>query len=131
MALIRTNGITLTSQVQENISCLGNRMLLTRLLVNLISNAYRYGRENGHIEVKLEQKASELRLSVADDGIGIAPEEQEKIFRRFYQVDASRTGEGTGLGLSMVQQIAEFHGGTIEVESVPGKGSLFTIYMQL
>lgn len=131
MALIRTNGITLTSQVQENISCLGNRMLLTRLLVNLISNAYRYGRENGHIEVKLEQKASELRLSVADDGIGIAPEEQEKIFRRFYQVDASRTGEGTGLGLSMVQQIAEFHSGTIEVESVPGKGSLFTFSMQL
>lgn len=131
MILIRKSGITLTSQVQEDVICFGNHILLTRLLINLISNAYRYGKENGHIWVKLEKTASEVRLSVEDDGIGIAPEEQEKIFRRFYQVDSSRTGEGTGLGLSMVKQIAEFHGGTVTVESVPGKGSIFTFLMFL
>ena len=131
MALIRRKGITLTRQVQEGITCSGNQMLLTRLLVNLISNAYRYGKENGHILVKLEKNTGEIRLSVEDDGIGIAPEEQERIFRRFYQTDSSRTGEGTGLGLSMVRQIAEFHGGTVQVESVPGKGSIFTFLMFL
>ena len=131
MTLIKKHGITLTSQVQEKITFPGNQLLLTRLLINLISNAYRYGKENGHIWVKLEKIASEVRLSVEDDGIGIAPEEQEKIFRRFYQVDSSRTGEGTGLGLSMVKQIAEFHGGIVTVESVPGKGSIFTFLMFL
>ena len=131
MTLIRKHGITLTSQVQEEVDFPGNQLLLTRLLINLISNAYRYGKENGHIWVKLEKTASEVRLSVEDDGIGIAPEEQEKIFRRFYQADSSRTGEGTGLGLSMVKQIAEFHGGTVTVESVPGKGSIFTFLMFL
>ena len=131
MALIRKKGITLTRRVQEGITCSGNQMLLTRLLVNLISNAYRYGKENGHILVKLEKNTDEIRLSVEDDGIGIAPEEQERIFRRFYQTDSSRTGEGTGLGLSMVRQIAEFHGGTVQVESVPGKGSIFTFLMFL
>ena len=131
MALIRKKGITLTRQVQEEITCSGNQMLLTRLLVNLISNAYRYGKENGHILVKLEKNMDEIRLSVEDDGIGIAPEEQERIFRRFYQTDSSRTGEGTGLGLSMVRQIAEFHGGTVQVESVPEKGSIFTFLMFL
>lgn len=131
MTLIKKHGITLTSQVQEEITFPGNQLLLTRLLINLISNAYRYGKENGHIWVKLEKTASEVRLSVEDDGIGIAPEEQEKIFRRFYQIDSSRTGEGTGLGLSMVKQIAEFHGGTVTVESVPGKGSTFTFLMFL
>ena len=115
----------------SGITCSGNQMLLTRLLVNLISNAYRYGKENGHILVKLEKNTDEIRLSVEDDGIGIAPEEQERIFRRFYQTDSSRTGEGTGLGLSMVRQIAEFHGGTVQVESVPGKGSIFTFLMFL
>ena len=131
MTMIRKSGITLSSQVQEEVICYGNHILLTRLLINLISNAYRYGKENGHILVKLEKTASEIHLSVEDDGIGIVPEEQEKIFRRFYQADSSRTGEGTGLGLSMVKQIAEFHGGTVTVESIPGKGSIFTFLMFL
>lgn len=69
-------------------------------------------------------------LSVSDNGIGIAPEEQEKIFRRFYQVDSSRTGKGTGLGLSMVQEIARFHDGKISVKSEPGKGSIFTLTLK-
>ena len=67
-------------------------------------------------------------LSVSDDGAGIPPDQQEKIWQRFYQVDAARSGgEGTGLGLYMVRQIARLHGGTAEVESVPGQGSTFTV----
>ena len=63
--------------------------------------------------------------------IGISKEEQKHIFQRFYQVDPSRSGEGTGLGLSMVQQIAEFHNGTVTVKSAPGDGSIFTVLMFL
>ena len=67
----------------------------------------------------LAQDNGQIALSVADDGIGITPEEQDKIFRRFYQADPSRCGNGTGLGLSMAAEIAQFHGGSIRVESEP------------
>ena len=94
-----------------------------------VKEVYRYGRENGHIRVRLWQEDSSLVLSVADDGIGIARNEQEKIFRRFYQADASRGGEGTGLGLAMVYEIARFYHGTVTVESVVDQGSTFVVRM--
>ncbi|MCD8141747.1 MAG: HAMP domain-containing histidine kinase [Clostridiales bacterium] len=127
LALIQEKGITLTWEAAPAVTVNGNRELLSRLLVNLVSNAYRYGTESGHIRVALRDGADALTLSVADDGIGIAAEEQEKIFDRFYQADASRSGAGSGLGLSMVAQIAQFHGGTVTVESAPGVGSTFTL----
>ena len=127
MALIRENEITLTWNVAESISVNGNYELLTRLLVNLIGNAYRYGKPNGHTMVNLTRTKDAILLSVTDDGIGIPEEQQEKIFQRFYQVDSSRSNEGTGLGLSMVQEIARFHGGTVAVRSTPGEGSTFTL----
>ena len=135
--LIHQQGIQLTADIQPEINIYGNPQLLSRLVTNLISNAYRYGKENGHILVRLHLNntgASEhrsLSLSVEDDGIGISKEEQKHIFQRFYQVDPSRSGEGTGLGLSMVQQIAEFHNGTVTVKSTPGNGSIFTVLMFL
>lgn len=129
MALIRENGITLEYEVEENLQFNGNRELLSRLLMNLISNAYRYGNENGHIHVSLKHEEDEVTLSVSDDGIGIAKEEQSKIFHRFYQIDNSRTGVGTGLGLSIVYEIAKLHGGQISVESELEKGSTFTLHL--
>ncbi len=125
MALIQERGITLGWEVQENIIYNGNPVLLTRLLTNLVSNAYRYGKEHGHIQVTLRRKEKEIELAVSDDGIGIAIEEQQKIFRRFYQADQSRSNSGTGLGLSMVYEIAQIHGGEIDVESTLGQGSTF------
>nr|WP_318685438.1 HAMP domain-containing sensor histidine kinase [uncultured Acetatifactor sp.] len=125
MALVQRRGILLESEIQSGISAEGNRSLLTRLVVNLISNAYRYGKENGHIWVRLKEDEQQIRLTVSDDGIGIAKEDQEKIFSRFYQVDVSRTGRGSGLGLSMVRQIAQFHGGEVSVVSTLGQGSTF------
>lgn len=103
MALIRQQGIQLTADIQPEINIYGNPQLLSRLVTNLISNAYRYGKENGHILVRLHSNdtgASERRslsLSVEDDGIGISKEEQKHIFQRFYQVDPSRSGAGTVL----------------------------------
>ena len=129
MALIRENNITLTFEADANVKFQGNRELLSRLLTNLINNAYRYGNENGHIHVRLKSSGHEISLSVSDDGIGIAKEEQPKIFRRFYQIDSSRTSAGTGLGLSMVYEIAQFHNGEIKVESESGKGATFTLIL--
>lgn len=126
MALLREKNITMTWLLQPEVLIAGNPELLSRLLGNLISNAYRYGRENGHISVTVSRRENTAVLSVADDGIGIPQDAQEKIFRRFYQMDASRTGGGTGLGLSMVQEIARLHGAVVRVESEPGQGSTFT-----
>lgn len=129
MALMKENGITLTCHTDAHVLVHGNRELLTRLIANLISNAYRYGKANGHIHVTLQSGTDNVTLSVADDGIGIAKEEQDKIFHRFYQSDTSRSGTGFGLGLSMVYEIAQFHGGSVTVESEPGVGSTFTLFL--
>lgn len=127
MALIGEKGITLRYDTGDRIGFCGDRELLTRMLTNLITNAYRYGKENGRIWVCLKKENGEIDLTVQDDGIGIAKEEQQKIFRRFYQADASRAGAGMGLGLAMAQEIARFHGGKITVESTPGEGSVFKV----
>lgn len=127
MALIWEKEITLQYEAEDMIEFCGNQELLTRLLTNLISNAYRYGKEQGHIWVHLQKANGEILLTVRDDGIGIAKEEQEKIFQRFYQTDSSRANAGMGLGLSMAQEIARFHRGEITVESTPDVGSTFQV----
>ncbi|MCD7820147.1 MAG: HAMP domain-containing histidine kinase [Lachnospiraceae bacterium] len=130
MALIREKEIALTCEVEPDVYCLGNRELLTRLLNNLISNAYRYGKENGQIRVTLTtDKDGKITLSVQDDGIGIAAEDLPHIFNRFYQADGSRSSGGSGLGLAMAQEIAVFHEGQISVDSAPGAGSIFSVHL--
>lgn len=82
------------------------------MFVNLLQNAYKYSKENGHIDVSLKETGTGIILTVADDGIGIEPEELPKIWNRFYRVDKSRRFvRGTGLGLAMVQQIVKVCGG--------------------
>ena len=129
LSMLKEKEITLTCGCEPGVTVKGNRELLVRLLRNLIHNAYRYGKENGHILVALIRAGERVELSVTDDGIGIAKEEQEKIFRRFYQVDTARSSRGTGLGLSMVREIAWLHGGEVKVESEPGVGSTFTVVL--
>lgn len=125
MELVLERGITLQREITPGIMVKGNSMLLGRLLENLISNACRYGKENGHIRVTLQREQNGVRLCVEDDGIGIAKEQQEKIWKRFYQADPSRSGQGAGLGLAMVKSIAAVHKGTVSVESFPDRGSKF------
>lgn len=127
MAMIKENGIKVSWDVQDGIYFNGSYELLSRLLSNLISNAYRYGKSEGHTNVSLKQKDNKILLSVCDDGIGIEPDKLNKIFDRFYQADSSRSGKGTGLGLSMVREIAKFHNGKISVKSKLGEGSTFTL----
>ncbi len=129
-AKIGENGITLYKEIPPDIHAMVDRTLFTRLLFNLIGNAYQYGRENGRISVRLDRQGDNIRLSVADDGIGISSEHLDHIWRRFYQADPARTARESGsmgLGLSMVDKIANIHGGDVSVESVVGKGSKFTV----
>lgn len=126
--MIAPEGVVLTCDAPENVEARMDVILMTRLLNNLISNAFRYGSDSGHVRVTVRRTGSCAVLSVSDDGAGIPPDQQEKIWQRFYQVDAARSGgEGTGLGLYMVRQIARLHGGTAAVESAPGQGSTFTV----
>lgn len=119
--------MTLHTDVQPDVTAVFDVTLVSRLLQNLLSNAMRYGRKNGNIWVTLRSLNGEVLLSVRDDGPGMAPDQLDKIFTRFYQVDPSRSGSGgTGLGLTMVRQIARLHGGDVTVESTQGLGSCFT-----
>ncbi|MHB8869160.1 MAG: sensor histidine kinase [Thermoleophilia bacterium] len=98
---------------------------ITWVLTNLISNSLRYVPEGGHIWISGRQMGRHVHLSVRDDGPGIPPEYQSKIFRKFVQVEGRETA-GTGLGLAICREIVRAHGGTIWVESTPGQGSNFT-----
>lgn len=127
MALIGEKGITLSFDIEPKIYVDGNFELLSRLTVNLISNAYRYGKENGTILVTLKKEKDGAVLSVKDNGIGIEKSELEKIWNRFYRADSSRNSGGTGLGLSFVKEIAEIHNATVSVQSEKEKGSVFSV----
>lgn len=130
-AHLAPEGTTLAVHTQPDLLVNGDVTLLSRLLANLISNAYRYGKPNGHVWVDLRREGRWAVLAVRDDGIGIAPEDREHIFQRFYQVDAARGKDGSGLGLFMVQQAARLHGGSVTVDSRIGEGSTFIVRLPL
>ncbi|HEY8498430.1 MAG TPA: HAMP domain-containing sensor histidine kinase, partial [Limnochordales bacterium] len=114
----------------EPVPVMGDADRLRELLVILLDNAIRYTPAGGEIRVGLRHTpGQEVALSVADTGIGIAPEDLPHIFERFYRADKarSRATGGTGLGLAIARWIVEAHGGRIEVESQPGRGSRFTV----
>jgi signal transduction histidine kinase len=102
---------------------------LTMALINLLDNAIKYSAVAPRIEIRVSSDGDSVTFAVSDNGIGIAPEHQRRIFRRFYRVDQrlSRQTSGVGLGLSIVELIAHGHGGTVKVASEPGQGSTFTI----
>jgi two-component system phosphate regulon sensor histidine kinase PhoR len=107
---------------------MGNAEELRSAFGNLASNAVRYSPDGGKIELKWERGASDLRFSVADQGIGISPEHISRLTERFYRVDKSRSREtqGTGLGLAIVKHVLLRHGGRLSITSEPDKGSTFT-----
>ncbi len=120
----------LTLAVSTGVFIQANTELLGRLIRNLVENALKYSDENGHVWLNVFSNETEALLTVRDNGIGISPDNQEKIWQRFYQVDSARSNdEGSGLGLSMVKQIAELHGGYMTLESESGKGSTFVLHL--
>ena len=117
------------SDLAENISVVGNYDQLTTAVTNLIENAIIYSEPSQQIGIALRLRGDFSEIVVTDSGVGIALEDQVRIFERFYRVDPSRSREtgGTGLGLAIVKHIALNHGGEISVFSKPGLGSTFTL----
>ena len=113
---------------EENIVVKGNATMLEQLFTNLIDNAFKFSPVDKSIEISIQKKRQHAEISVQDHGIGIAKDEQQKIFDRFYRVDTSRTQtKGYGLGLSLAKTIVEVHEGSITLHSEPGKGSMFVV----
>jgi signal transduction histidine kinase len=131
---IEQQGFEFEQNIDSNIPTMHvDREAIARALVNLVNNALKYSDDEKFICVKLYRANGSLKLEVADRGIGITRREQAKIFEKFY-----RTGDplvhntrGSGLGLSLVRHITHAHGGEVEVESTPGKGSKFTVSLPL
>ena len=110
-----------------------DREAIARSLLNLVNNALKYAKDNKYIGVNLYRANGSVKLEVCDHGIGISPEEQEKIFEKFYRCGDPLVHniKGSGLGLSLVRHIARAHGGDVTVQSAPEKGSKFTIALPI
>lgn len=118
----------ISTAIEPDIYANFNPSLMSSLIQNLLENARKYGKANGHINISLKRGNSLASLSVADDGIGIPQDELSKVWQRFWQAKQARSAaQGAGLGLSLVRQIARFHGGDASVESQPDIGSTFTV----
>lgn len=110
-----------------------DKTMLDELMYNLVDNSIKYNIENGSVTMKIFEKNADgtdyIYISVCDTGIGISEKHQQRIFERFYRVDSSRSKQsgGTGLGLAIVKHIAEFHGGTVNIQSTEGKGTTITV----
>jgi two-component system phosphate regulon sensor histidine kinase PhoR len=109
----------------------GNKRMIDELLYNLIENGIKYNKPGGEVAVSISSGGGFCRISVADTGIGISQELQQRVFERFYRVDKSRSKRtgGTGLGLSIVKHIVEYHKGRIELESREGVGTKINCYI--
>jgi two-component system OmpR family sensor kinase len=112
---------------------LGDELRLRELLLNLVENAVKYSHQDGKVEIALINDDRQAHLSVTDQGVGIGPGDQQRIFDRFFRTDVARahTKKGTGLGLAICAWIAEAHKGRIEVKSEIGQGSTFTVILPL
>ena len=105
--------------------------LVRQILVNLVDNAIKYSSRGDRIEVLVSDETTQVRVAVVDEGIGIPPSEQERIFEKFYRVDPEMmTGiGGSGLGLYISREIAQQMGGSLTMRSAPGRGSTFILQL--
>jgi two-component system phosphate regulon sensor histidine kinase PhoR len=123
---------SLTTEIDPDINAKVDPEKFRQVFTNLLSNAIKYSGESRKIIVRLFKKVEEVIIEFEDEGIGINPDDQTKIFEPFYRVEQQESGEitGTGLGLTVVKEIVEAHNGEISVTSVIGKGSKFTVTLR-
>ena len=126
--LAEKNNVVIKADAPSGVIVLGDHELLVTAIKNLIENAINYSSEGSQVGIGLRHKYGVAAIAVADNGVGIAPEHQERIFERFYRADASRSRNtgGTGLGLAIVKHVALKHRGDVQLSSTPGVGSTFT-----
>jgi signal transduction histidine kinase len=138
LALVRERagraGLTLEVEIDPALGALeGDERKFKQIMLNLLSNAVKFSPPGGAVRMFARHAGNFFEVSVADTGTGIAPEDQEAIFEAFRQVgaDVVRKREGTGLGLALARRFVELHGGSIRVDSEPGRGSVFTISLPI
>lgn len=126
----QTKGVTLNVSGSSACVC-GVQSILSEVLYNLVDNSIKYNKDNGKIDVKVQDGSEEVTVSVSDTGIGIGAADRERVFERFYRADKSHSKEigGTGLGLSIVKHGVLFHKGRVELESEPGVGTTITFVL--
>ena len=130
----QSHGIKLALEVAPDLDTMvADERKVKQVVVNLLANAVKFTPDGGTVSLRATRLNGQVRLSVRDTGIGIAMEDQERIFEEFQQAShqGERSREGTGLGLTLTKRMVELHGGTITVESAPGKGSTFTVALPL
>lgn len=126
----QTKGVTLNVSGSSACVC-GVQSILSEVLYNLVDNSIKYNKDNGKVDVKVQDGSEEVTVSVSDTGIGIGAADRERVFERFYRADKSHSKEigGTGLGLSIVKHGVLFHKGRVELESEPGVGTTITFIL--
>lgn len=126
----QTKGVTLNVSGSSACVC-GVQSILSEVLYNLVDNSIKYNKDNGKVDVKVQDGSEEVTVSVNDTGIGIGAADRERVFERFYRADKSHSKEigGTGLGLSIVKHGVLFHKGRVELESEPGVGTTITFVL--
>jgi signal transduction histidine kinase len=122
-------GVALESRVPAGLNLVGDRTRLRQVLANLIENAVKYTNTGGRVEIDAAADQTWVRVMVRDTGIGISEADAPLVWDRLYRADASRSARGLGLGLSLVKAIVEAHRGRVELQSVPGQGSTFTVVL--
>ena len=129
LGLAREAGVAVELGRTSPVTVLGDGAALRRALLNLVDNAIKYTPPGGRVTLSVERQDASALLTVQDTGIGIAPEDQARIFEPFVRLDAARSREtgGSGLGLAIARSIVAVHGGSLSVDSTPGSGSRFTI----
>lgn len=123
--------IIISNNVDEGVMITADQSLYTQVLMNIVGNAVKYGKDNGHVDISSDRDDDFVWTVIKDDGIGIAKEDLEHIFERFYRADTARDRNGSGLGLSIVKWIVEMHKGEIRVQSEPGVGTEFRIGLKI
>ncbi len=125
--------VTLTASITPQVMLWADQTMIMRLLTNLVSNAIRYNQPGGSVQLGIQRQGSAAVVTVADTGLGLAPEDVDKIWDRFYRTSQARNSgqSGTGLGLALVQTIIQLHGGSVTVASVLGDCSNFTVPLPL
>ena len=124
-------GIKFSWKTEPELQIVGNRRRLQQVLENLLSNAFKYNRAGGWVQMQAGMKGGLVSVSVSDNGFGISVDEQSRIFERFYRVHTAETEtiQGTGLGLAIVKSVVEKHNGRVWVDSKPEEGSTFTFIL--
>jgi heavy metal sensor kinase len=129
--LASTRDVTLRTSGPSDVAIRGDEELLRRLMMNLLQNAIQHSSAGGLVSVEIAPNGSRVYVRVVDTGIGIPESDRSRIFERFVQLDPSRRGEGTGLGLPIARWIAEVHHGSLNVESTGPAGSTFCVVLPM